>query len=74
MTGKEKMMTSDEYFVRGGSLCPNCGSKNMEGTGKSNTDDTWHSEGILCLDCKATWDDIYDLSGYDNLQVPKEAA
>lgn len=70
----KEFSTSEQYVAIGGSHCPNCGSENIEGGSNSDTDGDWCSKDVRCLDCKATWDDIFTLSGYDNLQVPKEAA
>ena len=62
--------TSDQYLAGGGGQCPNCGSDAIEGTGQHEYDSDWNSYSVECNDCKATWDDLFSLSGYDNLVMP----
>lgn len=57
------------YLMDGGMKCPVCESENVEGVGGGfDVDGTEASNNIACLDCNASWSDIYKLIGYTNLQ------
>jgi transposase-like protein len=62
-----EQMSEGEYLMHGGAHCPNCDSENIEGHGIKDFDADWCSAGVTCKSCGATWDDIFTLSGYDNL-------
>lgn len=64
-------LTSEGYVATGGSLCPNCQSSDIEGTGRLSYDGDWQTNEIQCLDCGAYWDDLYTLDGYENLEIPR---
>lgn len=64
--------SSVQYCAEGGNMCPNCGSEDIEAQSGSDFDGDSCSKPVMCNSCHATWDDVYVLSGYDNLQVPTE--
>ena len=62
------MLTATQYKTVGGSQCPKCESTNIQGMGTTGTlDDNYYVLKVECLDCHATWNDIYLLAGYDDL-------
>ena len=64
-------MTSKEYLKSGAMFCPVCRSKNIDG-GSLNADclSVWNE--ITCNDCGATWLDVYELKGYEQLKEGKK--
>ena len=60
------MIESSEYQ---GDKCPNCESENI--IGDSFDPDGYHSayRNCDCSDCGATWTEIYEVAGYDNLSI-----
>ncbi len=60
-------ISSEEYLVYEGSVCPVCMSRNIEGQEDIEQAGTEAWQGITCNDCHATWSDTYELIGYDNL-------
>lgn len=61
-------MTQKEYVSIGGSKCPHCSSSNIL-TDNGIQADAGHAwQDVSCDDCGATWQDIWLLTGYDNLQ------
>jgi hypothetical protein len=62
------MLTNTQYMETGGGVCPNCGGGDIEG-GYLEVDgiSTWCK--VTCLDCEATWRDVYELQQYENLEV-----
>lgn len=63
-----KPMSDREYVSNGGSKCPVCHSEEIEGVANTDMDGDWISKGVVCKNCNSTWDDIFTLSGYDNLK------
>ncbi len=60
----------DEYLRNGGNVCPNCGSKDIEGESlQSDCAMVWQK--VSCMVCEATWTDQYKLLSFDTLEVPK---
>ena len=74
--GKEKEREKAEptdslqklYLKSHGRICPHCGGNDVETTGTVDTDSDWHKEEVGCNDCKATWDDVYTLQGFENVK------
>lgn len=66
MKGEEALSLTDEqkskYVASEGRYCPYCGSNDIEGTGRGDSDGNWHSENIECNACEETWRDLYVLS------------
>lgn len=52
------------YLESGGSICPSCGSKDIEG-GKSEFDADYCTLEVDCRDCDYGWFDIYKLTGIE---------
>jgi len=67
----DEPMSAAAYVAIGGSKCPVCGSPEIEGTGGVDMDGSTASNPVVCLSCNAGWDDVYTLSGYNELEVPK---
>lgn len=65
-------MSIAEYLIYNGSKCPECGAVDLEDGAGHNADRDWILIGVTCNACGATWDDIFTLSSYDNLQVSKK--
>ena len=61
------VLTEKEYVEMKGTKCPACGSIELEGR-SINIDGGTATQGMSCLDCCATWEDVYKLSGYDLLE------
>jgi hypothetical protein len=59
------MLTSDEYAKDGGA-CPACGSDQIGG-GPVTIEGAAAFQEVSCLECDATWEDVYRLTGYRSL-------
>lgn len=55
--------TQEQYVEEGGTFCPYCGSRQLEG-GSVTVDAGEAWQGISCNDCGAAWQDQYKLVGY----------
>lgn len=51
-----------KYVTSGGAACPFCESSNIEG-GEHDCEGTFSWQEVSCLDCEATWQDVYTLTG-----------
>lgn len=60
-------LTSSEYVEAGGAICPVCESNDIEG-GPVEIDIGVAQQYCTCLNCDASWRDLYDLTGYDDLE------
>jgi hypothetical protein len=61
-------MPNEEYVFLDGSKCPNCHSDHFNTFEfKSDGGDVWQK--CDCMDCNATWQDNYKLTGYSNLKL-----
>jgi len=61
-----KKLTNEKYVAHGALICPSCESMNIEsGAVENDCATAWAS--VKCHDCGATWDDVYALTGYENL-------
>lgn len=56
-----------EYLEHGGQHCPACKSSNVK-SGQMEVDGASAYAEVECGKCGATWQDIYRLSGIDNLK------
>lgn len=54
-------------------VCPNCRSRDIESKSDIQSDGDTSTQSVECLDCGSTWVEIYNLSGYENLEVPNKA-
>jgi hypothetical protein len=59
------MITDKEYVDAGGSCCPSCKGKEIEGDAIS-VDGGIAWQEIKCLGCGASWNDLYTLTGYSD--------
>jgi predicted Zn finger-like uncharacterized protein len=61
-----------EYIESSGTQCPVCKSESIVGRDQVevNSGAAWQS--VKCMDCGATWQDVYSLVGIDNLQTGDE--
>ena len=68
---KKKTFTSKQYAKNHYGQCPACHSHNV-------TAETLEADGnsagstVICEDCGATWTDIWELTGYIDLELPEE--
>ena len=63
-------MNSKEYAQNQGYQCPVCGSPHINGEGQLEADTGVAWQDCFCEDCDARWQDVYALTGYDNLVTP----
>ena len=63
----DRAMGDREYVIQGGLVCPFCRSHNVECATRMKGEARQCSQDIRCLDCKRTWRDIYELTGYEVL-------
>ena len=60
-------MTTKEYMDNGACKCPVCHSEDIEG-GSVEIDAGQAWQPMACNDCTATWNDVYKLTGFDELK------
>ena len=54
-----------QYLIDGGSVCPSCGSDQIEGDSFSTSKNVcW--QVVTCSDCGASWEDVYSLDCINN--------
>ena len=64
-------MNSQQLYVEKlGLVCPNCGSPHINSEDGIDADGGCAWQNVYCEDCDARWQDVYTLTGYDNLVVP----
>lgn len=61
-----KALTQEKYLSKNGIVCPLCRSEMVEG-GSVHIDGSGAWQKVTCTRCSATWNDLYDLVGYDSL-------
>lgn len=62
------VMTSEQYVATRGCYCPNCGSEEMDNSSvQIDAGDAW--QPMTCLECGATWNDVFKLIGYGELDA-----
>lgn len=67
------MTLSDaDYVHSGGSVCPACGSEDIQGVSIVGGDDAVVKGAIICKSCESMWTDIYKLTGYERLMSSTE--
>ena len=67
---KKEIMSSDRYVNNLGLICPVCGSEDISFDADApELDGSMIFVNINCHnpECKATWTDVFKLTGYDNL-------
>lgn len=62
------MKSQKWYRKHAGNRCPGCGGKEVSriDSFQSDGDSAWCT--IECLDCAATWQDVYTLTGYERFE------
>jgi len=61
------------YLARRGKFCPYCESRNIDVTGMSDHDGDGATYEVECDECGALWNDVYTLSGIEEVSPPKTA-
>ncbi|QIB67138.1 hypothetical protein [Kineobactrum salinum] len=56
-----------QYLEKEGEHCPTCGSNDLQG-GSVDVDSPHASQPMSCGDCRATWTDQYQLTGFADLK------
>lgn len=68
-------LSNEEYVAKGGHHCPHCGSTYRTGITAGNVEieagRAWQE--VTCGDCKASWNDLYQLTGYVTTEAPPGA-
>lgn len=68
---KERLVSQRKYVKSKGVICPHCKKTNISADSPEiDGDIVWVN--VSCANCEATWTDIYELTGYDNLETPIE--
>lgn len=65
------LMGQRTYLKHGGGKCPACESKAISAD-ELNIDGAQAWCGVSCNDCGATWNDVYKLAGYEELEMNVE--
>lgn len=60
--------TSEQHVANAAGVCPQCGATNITG-GFVEIEGCKAFQKVGCNSCDATWNDIYRLVGYDNLET-----
>ena len=69
----DPLLTSEEYVMHEGCRCPNCGKEDgVESNSRVQTDASIAWQECYCTKCGAEWNDLYDLTGYDELQLQQK--
>lgn len=61
--------SSEQYAKLGGQFCPVCNGKNIDPAPPS-----WPENGVItmwigCDDCRHVWKEIYNLTGFTELEI-----
>ena len=62
-------LTSDEYVGCGGAVCPNCTGTSFDVAHPLQVDGNQAWTQITCQTCLASWRDVYQLVGYEDLTL-----
>ena len=63
--------TEEKYIASGGTICPFCGSSDIEG-GSIETHSGYATQDVFCPKCEREWQDSYILAGFIYSQVDNE--
>jgi hypothetical protein len=63
------MLNSDEYVVKKGLVCPNCGQMPEQRSLESDEDGVFAN--CFCI-CGAEWTEVYKLVGYEDFYLPEK--
>ena len=64
------MTKTNEQYIETSYRCPSCDSIDITSVDDVETDSNSAWQNIECNSCKVTWQDVYKLTGYDNLTKP----
>lgn len=70
MSDKRIPLTPRAYVID--AKCPACLSERICGTGEREHNGNETTQRVFCEDCGAEWNDVYKLTGYDNLVLPEQ--
>ena len=57
------LKVEERYIASGGTICPFCGSSNIEG-GSVEVHAGYATQDVICLKCEQEWQDCYILAGF----------
>ena len=57
-----------DNYIKNSHICPFCGSEHIEGTGDHDYGNDKYYNRIGCPDCGKVWDDVYTLSGIEEVE------
>ncbi len=61
-------LTQKQFIEEGGSCCPSCKGSDIESEG-IEVDGSIAWAEVSCNECSATWQELYKICGYDNLEI-----
>lgn len=67
---KAPALSPEQYAQEGGTRCPNCESHDIFG-GSVDIEGQFAYQDISCANCNARWTDVYTLTLYRNLDIPR---
>lgn len=70
-TKKKKPLSQKAYVKASGCICPACRKSNVSAD-HPEIDGSVVWVNVSCQDCDAQWTDVYELTGYSNLEVSDE--
>ena len=66
-----QLINNYNYVKTSGQQCPSCESYEITSLDHVEIDNGSAWQEVKCDSCKATWQDVYKLTGYDNLEKAK---
>ena len=63
-----QLINNYNYVKNSGQQCPSCEAYEVTTTDHVETDGGFGWQEVRCDSCEATWQDVYTLTGYDNLE------
>ena len=68
LTAFAQPIPDEEYVAKSGNFCPSCRSVDTEG-GSFEVGGKEAIQEVSCNECNATWNDVYKLVGYSDLET-----
>lgn len=66
----ESLLPSDDYVKNKGKYCPHCGSRTLEVDEEADElNDESATREIFCTHCRATWKELWKMTGYQDLAI-----
>ena len=62
-------MSTELYVKHSGNFCPQCGGEDVRATSSMQHDGPTCWQDCACCECPATWQDVYTLASYENLET-----